>query len=197
MINRVCDRRGRAGDSDFAHAARADRIKSVIRFADEIDIDQRNIGVGGDVIIGQIASRRHSRFRIVFGRFRQRHADAHDKSAQDLTPRRLGADDASAIHHADHARDLHARQQGIDFHFDEMRAPRLKRKFLFFRRFLFFKKCAWPEKRRPIPALFLFGLHFNRIAARAAQDVDVSIRFLIVDLGADAAGCQHRDVARP
>ncbi len=60
VINSVCDCGGRAGDSDVTHAVRAHRIKRVIRFTDEMNIDRVNIGMHGHVIIGEISRSRQS-----------------------------------------------------------------------------------------------------------------------------------------
>ena len=120
MINRIGNGGSSPGDPDLANSSAADGIESEVRLAHERHIDYGRVSVRHDMVIGKITRRGQAGLRIVFGRFHQRHADAHVDAADDLVPGGLECHDAAAVNHGDDTRDLHARQQRIDFHFNEI-----------------------------------------------------------------------------
>src|SRR5262245_40755924 len=136
MENGVGDRRGYADDADFPQAFSAERIDDRIVLFNEDHVNLTYVGVDGDVILGQIVVYEASEVLVHHALFFQRHADAPDNAAHNLTPRRLGIQDAPAGDGADDARDADYAQVLIDFHLREdcrMRIPGVLRSHLFVR----------------------------------------------------------------
>jgi hypothetical protein len=62
--NGVCDRAGRAGDPDLAHAFDAERVDVRIVLLDQDRLERRHIGVHGNVVLGQVGVHYTARPRI-------------------------------------------------------------------------------------------------------------------------------------
>src|SRR5262245_17648825 len=132
----VGDRRRYAHDADFAQSLGAERVDDRIVLFDEDHINLIYVGVHGDVILRQIVVYETSEVLVHHALFFQRHADAPDNAAHNLTPGRLGIQDTPAGDGADDARDADYAQVLIDFHLREdcrMRIPGVLRSHLFVR----------------------------------------------------------------
>ena len=62
--------------------------------------------------------------------FKQAHTHTHHHGAGDLVGGGLGIDDAAGVDHRDHAAHAQARNLGLPFHFDKLRAVGVKRNVL-------------------------------------------------------------------
>src|SRR6266542_2198933 len=96
-----------------------------------------NIGMHGHMIIGKIPRSRQPGYWIVNRLFFERHTDAHNDTAENLTAAGFRINDADAIHHAYPTRHADQWESGIDFHLAKMCAEALKAEFFILSEFKF------------------------------------------------------------
>src|SRR5580704_16351424 len=123
VVNGVGYGGGGSGDADFADASRAKRVEFVVRDVEGGDVDLVDVGVDGDVVLGEVFVDRAAVGGVDEGLFVEGHADAPDDAADELVGAGFGVDEGADVVGADHAADLHHVSVGVDCDFGEDGAP--------------------------------------------------------------------------
>jgi integrase len=107
IVHGVGDRRRGADDADLAEALGAGRPECVLGLVQPGDVELIDVGVDGDVVLGEVVVDDVAEGRVEDALFVQRHGQAHGHSAYELRPCRRGVEDVAGGEHSDEARDPH------------------------------------------------------------------------------------------
>src|SRR5260370_23247447 len=110
-------------DADFADASRSQGVEFVVGDVEGGDIDLVDVGVDGDVILGEVFVDSAAVGWVDEGLFVEGHADAPDDAADELVGSGLLIDEGADVVGADHAAHLHHVGVGVDGDFGEDGAP--------------------------------------------------------------------------
>ena len=119
----LADGGGGSGDADLADAAGAERVEFVVGDVDGGDVDLVDVGVDGDVVLGEVFVDGAAVGGVDEGLFVEGHADAPDDAADELVGAGLLVDEGADVVGADHAADLHHVGVGVDGDFGEDGSP--------------------------------------------------------------------------
>ena len=122
MPHRVRDRGGGAHDAQLAYAFDSQRVDLAVLFVNPADLDGRDVGMSGNVVLGEIIIGLVAELRVHDPGFMQGHAEPHGHAADELGPGRDGIDDPARGKHPDHAVHAHLTCRGVDSYLDELRA---------------------------------------------------------------------------
>src|ERR1700730_8458943 len=123
VVDGVGDGGGGSGDADFADASGAERVEFVVGDVEGGDVDLVDVGVDGDVILGEVFVYGAAVGWVNEGLFVEGHADAPDDAADELVGAGFGVDKGADVVGTDHAADLHHVSVGVDCDFGEDGAP--------------------------------------------------------------------------
>src|SRR5215210_7319113 len=107
VVDGVGDGGGRAYDADLTDAFRPHRVDVRVFFVDPGDVDLAHVGVGRDVVFGEVVVDHVSEPLVYQALLVQRHTETHRHPADELRTGGLGVDDLPDGEDAGHARDAH------------------------------------------------------------------------------------------
>ena len=119
MVDPVGDGSGDADQPDLADALGPER-RERIRFADEDDVDVRNVGVDGDEVVAEGGVGDAAGAGVDDVLLEQRLADAADGAADDLAAGGLLVEDAAGVDGRDDACDADQAEVLVDADLDEL-----------------------------------------------------------------------------
>src|SRR5262249_39171375 len=119
VVDGIGDRGGCTHDADLTDAFDTERVDRRVLLVDEDHVDGPYVGVHGDMIVREIVGHEAAEPVVGRGLLMQRHADATHHGAKDLAGRKLGIEDATCCHRADHARYAYDAKILIDLDFGE------------------------------------------------------------------------------
>src|SRR4051812_12516233 len=123
VVDRICDSRGHANDSDFAETLDPYRAERV-RLADENDVDVGHVRIDGDQVVAEGGVRDATGGGVEDGLLEGCHPDAHDDAADDLAAGGLLVEHSARIDRRDDPRDPKHTKVPVDPHFNELRSER-------------------------------------------------------------------------
>src|SRR5919107_6012989 len=122
MIHRVGYGCGGAYDADLAYPLGAHGVDVRVVLVDPGDVHLADVGVGGDVVLGEVLVDDVPEAPVHQALLVQRHGEAHGHPANELRPGRLGVDDVADGEHPGHAWDAHFPRVRVHPRLDEVRA---------------------------------------------------------------------------
>src|SRR6266567_2776489 len=114
---------GRSCYADFADASGSERVELVVGDVEGGDVDLVDVGVDGDMILGEVFVDGAAVGWVDEGLFVEGHADAPDDAADELVGAGLLINEGADVVGADHAAYLHHVGVGVDGDFCEDGAP--------------------------------------------------------------------------
>jgi hypothetical protein len=97
----------------------------VVVLVDPRHVDVADVGVGRDVVVGEVVVHPLAERRVEDRLLHQRHRQTHRHPAEELRPRRRGVHDAPRREHAHHARDAHLARVDVDARLHELSTERV------------------------------------------------------------------------
>src|SRR5579864_5812836 len=122
MINGVGDSGGGADDADLANTLHAYGVDVRVVLLDPAHVDLPDVGVGGDVVLGEVVVHVIAEARVQHALLVQGHRQPPRHAAQQLRAGRLRIDDASGGEDPQEARDTHLAGVFIYTNLGELRA---------------------------------------------------------------------------
>src|SRR5215210_3250363 len=107
VVDGVGDGGRRADDTDLAYPFGTHRVDVRVLLVDPGDVDLAHVGVGGDVVLGEVVVYDVPEPFVYQALLVQRHTETHRHPADELRTGGLGVDDLPDGEDAGHARDAH------------------------------------------------------------------------------------------
>src|SRR5207302_10307752 len=114
---------GGSGNADFADASRSERVEFVVGDVEGGDVDFVDVGVDGDVVLGEVFVDGAAVGWVDEGLFVEGHADSPDDAADELVGAGLLINEGADVVGADHAAYLHHVGVRVDGYLGEDGAP--------------------------------------------------------------------------
>src|SRR6185437_4374279 len=130
VVDGVGDGGWHAGDADLADAAGAEWIELRVRDIEDGDVKSADVGVDGDVIVGEVAVGGAAGDRVDKGLFGEGEADAPDDAALELIDSGLAVHERADVVGGDDAADLDHARVAIDGDLSEDGAEGLRGVFV-------------------------------------------------------------------
>ena len=109
-----------SGEADLADTSSAVGTHEGVGDVEEVDVDERRVGAGGNDVVGEVGVDGSAVAGVVDRLLEEGHADAHDGGTGALVGSGAAVDDAASVDNGDDPADAEVRDAGIPLDFGEL-----------------------------------------------------------------------------